>query len=85
MTIAPLSATLFTCCKRPDIANMDHKKYVPSSRGGYSAFPRVNRCCLNCWEHWYGPPNAVKRYSRGEWDDVMQAAFEVEKAPVSAV
>lgn len=28
----------------------------------------VNRLCLKCKQHWYGPESAVREYTRQEWD-----------------
>lgn len=33
----------------------------------------TNRMCLTCGEHWYGKGASVKRYTRKEWDDLMDS------------
>jgi hypothetical protein len=54
------------CCKRPAIAVMDYFRHTADrSRDGE---PRINRCCTNCWAHWFGEPGNVTSYTRREWD-----------------
>lgn len=36
--------------------------------GGVST---ANRMCLKCGQHWYGPIDAIKEYTRAEWDDYV--------------
>lgn len=57
-----------TCCKRPDIANMDHVLgYVPDS------VQMTNRMCLTCSRHWYGPEGAAIEYTQKERDAMFEA------------
>lgn len=56
------------CCKRPRIANMDHV------RGSFlDQVLIVNRCCLTCFAHWYGPlAGEVRQYTKAEWDQQVK-------------
>ncbi|MDO9402057.1 MAG: hypothetical protein Q7T46_11520 [Polaromonas sp.] len=36
----------------------------------------ANRMCLKCGHHWYGPMDAIKEYTRAEWDAWVN---EIEK------
>lgn len=58
------------CCKRPSIANMDYVKHSPES----DPEPRVNRVCMRCWTHWFGPTDAVEKFTKREWDAQLEAA-----------
>jgi hypothetical protein len=51
-------------CKRPNIAIMDYQKGQRES----DLVPMVNRMCLTCGRHWFGPESDVKLYTRAEWD-----------------
>ena len=53
-------------CRRPAVQTMDYKKYSPDDWSNPE--PRINRVCLKCWAHWFGPPDAVKFYTSKEWD-----------------
>lgn len=56
------------CCKRPSIANMDHVRGFEPDR-----VPMVNRCCLTCFAHWYGPSGGeIRQYTRAEWDQSVK-------------
>lgn len=61
------------CCKRPAVATMDYLKWSPNRLIGMDSEPRVNRCCTTCWTHWFGHPNAVKQYTRAEWNEYVAA------------
>lgn len=54
------------CCKRPEIALMDHLKQLFA--GSHETERIVNRCCIRCFTHWYGREGVVERFSRQEWD-----------------
>lgn len=56
------------CCAKPSIANHDHKF------GGAT----VNRVCLHCYKHWYGPVGAVIEYTKAEWDEYMNRYAEAD-------
>jgi len=50
-------------CEHPSMVTMDH--------GGGPFGEKVqtaNRMCLKCGQHWYGPMDAIKEYTRSEWD-----------------
>lgn len=49
-------------CRRPNVAVSDHMK---------DGVPIVNRSCLTCKAHWYGPVESVKEYTGKEWDEWM--------------
>lgn len=54
------------CCRKPSIANLDHKKYHPSDWSGPT--PVISRVCLSCGKHWYGIPGKVREYSKIDWE-----------------
>ena len=54
------------CCDRPNVANLDHKKTSPSD--WYNPVLMVNRMCLRCKAHWYGPIGQVSQYTGKQWD-----------------
>ena len=63
-----------TCCKRPQIANMDYDYW------DYDAKVRtrkVNRCCLNCGAHWTGTPDNIRQFTSKEWDTEMAGALKI--------
>lgn len=53
-------------CKKPSMQTMDYKKHSPDAWNHPE--PRINRVCLKCWAHWFGPPEAVRFYTSKEWD-----------------
>jgi hypothetical protein len=57
-----------TCCQNPNITTPHAEIYAINDAGRYEAIPFINRLCLNCLTHWYGPPDALVTYSRREWD-----------------
>lgn len=61
-------------CAHKDIFNMDHPKGYPSDDGGVVRM--VNRTCLKCGQHWYGPEGQANEYTRAQWDAWMAAAFD---------
>lgn len=64
------------CCKRPSIANLDHKKgYEPE------VTEMVNRICLSCKQHWYGTHAAVTEFTATKWDAWINNAFAIEASP----
>jgi hypothetical protein len=32
----------------------------------------TNRVCTLCWSHWHGPSDNITRYTRKEWDALME-------------
>ena len=65
-----------TCCSRQSIANLDHKKWTHNSIDPNETEWVVNRVCIHCYRHWYGPENNVKVYSKSEWDKWMDEALK---------
>jgi hypothetical protein len=63
-------------CKRPAIANMDHVLF--DAEDG-SRREMVNRCCLHCGQHWAGEKGDVREYTRKEWDDLLNKAFDEDR------
>ena len=63
-----------TCCARPSIATMDHAKGYTSDSGG--VVQMTSRMCLSCGRHWYGPADAVREYTRAEWEAWINSAFD---------
>ena len=61
-------------CKRPSVACVDHKKQDLET---LVLTPMINRMCLTCGKHWYGPEGQVKEYTRKEWDSWINSAAEV--------
>lgn len=59
------------CCERPAVSSLDHTVH----HADRTTEERVNRICLACRAHWYGPPEAVKQYTRTEWDKLMESAM----------
>lgn len=51
-------------CRRPSVAINDFNK---------EGIDTVNRCCLTCGRHWYGPTDAVKEFTNKEWDAYLEA------------
>lgn len=49
---------------------MDYDKVSPANWG--RPFRRINRVCLKCWTHWFGPVSSVVMYTRQQWDDLMK-------------
>lgn len=67
-----LEVRLNTCgCNRPSIAVMDYQK--PTNARWTKFAPYVNRVCLTCYAHWFGPVRAVKQFTRKEWDAYVGA------------
>lgn len=63
-------------CKRPAVANMDHAK---GEKPG-ELVQMVNRMCMSCGVHWYGPEGAVTEYTRPQWDAWIATAFDEVEA-----
>lgn len=63
-------------CRRSAVANMDHMKGSDPA----DLVPTVNRLCMTCYQHWYGPRGEVKEYTRAEWDALMATAFNEDLA-----
>ena len=59
-----------TCCDRPQVETMDYWKASPADWDHPEK--RINRVCSRCWTHWFGPVDAVRRYTREEWDEWIE-------------
>jgi hypothetical protein len=66
--------TLMECCKNPAQYNMHEFRYEIVD-GKYAAIPCWNRICTNCFTHWYGHPDNLKRYTKQEWDKMIEDNF----------
>jgi hypothetical protein len=64
------------CCKNPAQYNMQEYKYTIGNDGTFYKVPCLNRICTNCYTHWYGPPENLIKYSRNEWDKMINKAFD---------
>ena len=59
-------------CKRPNIANLDHRLGHTHA----TERPIVNRVCLTCLTHWYGDAEAAVFEIPGRiWDRWMESAL----------
>lgn len=67
-----LPASLFACCKKPAIENMDYFNHSPGD--WHNPDPRVNRVCTKCFAHWFGTPDSVRQFTRKEWDAELETA-----------
>jgi hypothetical protein len=54
-------------CRRPALMKMDYR------RDGVSF---VNRHCITCNAHWYGPEDQVKEFTSKEWDQYLESDTE---------
>jgi len=66
--------TSMECCKNPAQYNMHEFRYEIVD-GRYAAIPCWNRICTNCFTHWYGHPDNLKRYTGKEWDKMIEDNF----------
>lgn len=57
-----------TCCKNPDVKNLDGwTGWLPGMGTRI-----VNRVCLKCKTHWHGYGDDVREYTRQEWDQLLE-------------
>lgn len=56
-------------CSKPAVQTMDYMNYTPDDWSNPE--PRINRCCLKCWAHWFGPPTAVRFFTSKDWDQYV--------------
>lgn len=71
------------CCSKPSIQSMDYTMYrdegggltLWNETGDYPLVKMVNKVCLNCFEHWAGPEDAVVRYSKKSWGKQVEEVF----------
>lgn len=71
---SPIKASDFRapkCCAFQAVASLDHTVFHTDK----TTEDRVNRICLKCGAHWYGPPSNVRMYTRAEWDELMASAM----------
>jgi len=67
------------CCNKPAQTNLAEFKYVINGETGrYESEECWNRICTNCYAHWYGNPDSLKKYTRKEWDDYVNNSFNIE-------
>ncbi len=66
-----------SCCARPSIQPMDYK--FPIFANPDEQVTKINRICLRCFAHWFGVDGDVKQYTRKEWDELMEHAFDADK------
>lgn len=70
------------CCAKPAIQTMDYVRHAPGDWDNPE--PRVNRVCIRCWAHWFGPPEAVRQFTRAEWDAYVSAPEKPDEFTLSA-
>ena len=58
------------CCRNPKIQVFDHWDGYKPGIGERT----VNRVCLTCHTHWHGDPENPTRYTKREWDKLMDEA-----------
>jgi hypothetical protein len=71
---------ILDCCAKPAQHNLHEKKHELNEQGRYVAALCWNRLCSSCYTHWYGHPDNLKRYTRQEWDALINTAFDEEPA-----
>ena len=79
MTITPAVPLTPCACARPAIATMDYVKRTGDQWEHQE--PRINRCCTQCWAHWFGPPEAVTYFTKAQWHAEMADVFGQEGTP----
>jgi len=53
-------------CQHKNILSMD---FMPGWLGlGAKVKTHANRVCVDCRQHWHGPMDSIKEYTRAEWD-----------------
>lgn len=67
------------CCANPAQTNL-HETKPEIVNGHYVAVPCWNRICTRCHTHWYGHPDSLTKYTKQEWDALMNTALEDEPA-----
>ena len=68
-----------TCCDSPSQHNLHEVRHVIED-GRYVPVPCWNRICSRCQTHWYGHPDRLVKYTKQEWDALMNTAFDDEPA-----
>jgi hypothetical protein len=77
MSTPSIDFTPGKCCKRQQIAVMDHYRYEGERWESKTA--HVNRCCLTCFAHWAGPVGEVQAFTSKEWDAYLEAAYQRDR------
>lgn len=67
---------ILECCDKPAQTNLHEAKHVIGASGRYELELCWNRICTHCHTHWYGHPDSLKKYTRQEWDTLMNTAFD---------
>lgn len=70
---------ILDCCSRPAQANLYEVKYEIVD-GRYAGIPCWNRICTNCYAHWYGHPDRLTKFTKQEWDLLINSTFDEEPA-----
>ena len=66
---------ILLCCIKPSQTNM-HEIQYNFVENSYKPTICWNRICLTCYTHWYGSPNNLKKYTKKEWDNYINASFD---------
>ena len=69
-------------CAHENLHIMDYIRGWSSDEGGVTQ--HVNRVCDKCLQHWAGPVEAVKEYTRAEWDAYLDECVAQERAYCAA-
>lgn len=64
------------CCSKPKVSTLSNDKWVVGDDGRYTSLPYVNKVCLHCWAHWFGPVYNVTMYSKSQWDDMLEDSLK---------
>jgi hypothetical protein len=62
----------YNCCNKVSIANLDYKTF--NMENG-TAVEKVNRLCMNCYQHWATIDDEVKEFNRKEWDNYVNRSW----------
>jgi len=58
----------YKCCHKPNIQVFD--LWIAYKPGVWEC--TINRVCLTCGTHWHGDPRAPIRYTKREWDRMLE-------------
>jgi hypothetical protein len=71
-TDSRLRVEAITCsCRKPDVFRSDYTA---------DGIRFTNRHCNGCGNHWHGPVGQVTAYTARQWDALLDAALEAERA-----
>lgn len=59
-------------CHKPKVVRFDYQK--PTKADPFGGVQFINRVCLTCRAHWFGPVGKVKQFTREAWDRWLEAA-----------